>query len=626
MPTAAEAVKQAILKYERISDEKREFRKIRNSVNWDTFNHIQDFSHKADDQSQEFIPTMSVVLEQLVATVLQALTGRSDEFFSIDERPAPDDIFDKDTQEKILSHFLYHADIISIISEGAKYVGLDGIVTAKVGSHVTTIPRFEAERGIKFLEVEGQTVAKSQRRKPKGDDFKKWSLALDLIPFDDFHFDPTPNPGDKRLFEIHVVERDLHNLIQFAEDTGIYDIAVVKKIQEGFIRNEEKSRKNRQADEPEVGQGLSFRKTVTVKECWGDIIDETGKVLEKNVVCAIANDEFLIRPPEKNPRFDGSSPFITGELIKHPRSQYAKAIMDGPASLNIAFNELTNLILDGSMSEAQNVNQVNYDALHEPKQIEDGLRPSMTLLTNNQAGGQDVMKSIQTGRVPAGSMQFLQFFRELILESGFSSELKLGSLPQASTKATAIVESQQAIAGVFGGLTRVFEDQWIVPILEKSWVTILMNMSDPHFMNEDLVAAIGAEKAQALQNMKAEDRFSKGTIAGKVKVRGISGFVNRLREFQKLTQLLSVIGQSEVLLASFNKTYSMDKFLGEIVKATGIREDNIRISESEREAKDNVNSLVEAAAQQAGPAEATQPATGPANITESQLPDFEAVG
>lgn len=603
MPDRKQEIINASLAYHRLSDEKREFRKDYNSRNWDMWNLHQDYSHKAEDQSQEFIPKMSVVLEQLVSTVLQALTAKSSDYFTVEQGKIPDDVFTPEVVHDMLLHFVSKADSITVISDALRYVGLDGLVTVKVCSAFDSIPRFEAERGIKFTEIDGVTVAGRKVDKKAGKTLKKWRLAWDLIPFDEFHFDPNPNPDGGKLFEEHIVERDLHDLVQFAKDTGIYDMGEINQIQESFILQEEKGRSNQQKDEPDSDERVPFRKRVTIREFWGTLLDQDGKVIKTNAVWAIANDEFLIRPPEDNPRFDGQSPFVTAALIRNPKSVYGKGMMDASALLNQTFNELTNLTIDGAAGEAQNVLFVNKDALEEPKQVEDGLSPGVTLITNNTAGGQPPAGSVQTGRVPGGTLEMINRVESWLLEAGFANELKLGQLPAASTKATAIVESQQSIAGVFGALSRVFENNFIVELMRKSWATILANTGQPHFLDEELVNIIGADKTKAIMDMDPDERFHRGMFAGKIKVNGISGFVNRLREFQKLTTLLSVISGNPLLMQEFQRDFAMSKMLAEIIKSTGIREDSIRLTEEEKERKGKIDSLIQNALAQAGPAD-----------------------
>ena len=374
-----EEVKRAVLSYIDFSDDKREFRKSRNSFNWDIWNLKQDWTHKTEKQSQEFVPLLSVILEQLVTTVLQALTGRSDEFFSVEEGKVSDDLFDVDTITKLLSEFLFETDIVSKLAEAIKYVGLDGIVTAKVYGSLEEVHRFKLDQKVdKFEErpeLGGRVIGiidDTKKRKKKQNDLEKvsrWKLAIDILPFDDFHFDPRRSSDGYKLFEIQVFEKDLHELIRLAEQPDSpYDLEQVKKIQNSFIEEEERHRKNSQADTPDVEP--SFVKTVTLKECWGVLLKEDGTVLADNCVTTIANDQFVIRKPEKNPRFDGLSPYVTAGLIDNPRSAYPKAILDAPAAMNKTYNEFYNLCLDGGFAEAHDVREVNVDGLENPEQIE----------------------------------------------------------------------------------------------------------------------------------------------------------------------------------------------------------------------------------------------------------------
>jgi len=570
-----------ILSYIEHSKEKKERRRQKNDFNWRMYQHLQNYEHKQPGQSREFIPRMALQLEQLVTTIASGLTAGNDDFFTVDDGREPDPLFNRHMIKILLGYELFNADIISVIAEMSKYMGLESCGTLKVGSLIHGVPRFKAERGNPVVEVQGVVQPKV---KVKKDHFKMWKLFVDVIPFEDFDTDPTPNPGGRPLFEIHSVTRDLHDLIETAEDEGVYDMKVIESIQDEFVREEEERAKEQHKNEPEVGR-LKYRKPVTVREFWGTMLDMgTGRAKEKNVVCAIANDKYLIRPPEKNPRWDGESPFVRAALIDIPKSVHGKAIMDAPAQMNKTYNELMSLLEDGAMNEANNITQLNVDGLEDRSQVSDRIPPGTTLLTNSSLpAGVPVLNTVSTGRVPRDSMAMLEVIRNHGDEAAFSNELRLGQLPAPGVKATSINRAEGALAGIFGGLLRILEDKAIVPLLEKCWLEILQNVRSEYFLNREVVALIGEEAANVLSQMSPEERFARGAFAGKVRVRGLSSFIARLREFQKLVQLLGIIGDSPQLMSEFQREYSMTKLLGEIVKNSGIREEAIIMTDEERQ-------------------------------------------
>jgi len=636
-----DAILKAIKAYEDESESAREYRKYRNTFNWNMWNQNQDYTYKEEDESQEFVPILDGMVEQLVSTVQDALTGRSDDYFAVKTGIIEDEIFDRETLRKLILHANDQAKLIPRLSEAIKYVGLDGVVTAKVGGKIDEVPHFNAPFMVEFVkdketgkvDVKRKAVKKKDKDKP----FKKWIPTIDILDFDDFHYDPQPHPDGDKLYEIHVVDRDLHELIHINEYEKIYDKDALKALKSSAgsggsadaTDQERQERRNNQADIPDI-QDMPFRKRVTLKECWGTFLDPDGEVLNMNGVATIADNKVVLRKLADNMRMDGKSPFVTASLISNPKSPYPKALLDGSASLQKAYNELFNLLLDGAFNEAHNIIEVNRDALEEPEQASDGFRPNEPIITNNQAGGAPAVRVSQTGRVPQGGLAMADVVRAAIFESGLSSELRAGQLPPSSAKATSIVEAQQAINGVFAGLTRIFEDNFVVPLIQKNFANFLQHVGKGYFQDADIVGLVGIQKAQQIFELSDEERFQRGTSAGKVVVRGISGFVNRIRDFQKLTTLLNTVFSNELLTAEFQKENSPAKIIDEIMRSIGFKADSIRLSDQEKKTKQGVDAAVANAIRQAGAQGQPQNgssngngASAPAqNVSESNLPDL----
>ena len=64
----------------------------------------------------------------------------------------------------------------------------------------------------------------------------------------------------------------------------------------------------------------AFRKRVVLHEFWGTLLDNRGRVIAERQVATMANDRYLIRPPEDNPFWHGQSPFVCAPLVRVPFS------------------------------------------------------------------------------------------------------------------------------------------------------------------------------------------------------------------------------------------------------------------------------------------------------------------
>lgn len=575
------SIVQTVIDYRTYSHRFKQKRQRRNNFNWDMYNQKQDYSRKRPGQSREFIPKLAMGVEHLVSTILAALTNRSDDWFNVDKGMQSDDVFDLDTVRRILAYHLHNADIYPTIANAIKNVGLDSGVCAKIVGNVYQQRRFIYERGDLIYKPDGTVI----RRKPKVNEKKmfRWELGVDLIDWEDYYFDPEPNPSGK-LFEIHNVKRDLHELIQVAEDYDIYDKKLLAQVSEEFQIRETEENKRRRKDVTDGGTDLAFRKKVTVTEMWGTILDRgTGKVKEKNIVCTILNDKYLIRPPEPIPDLDGQTPFVYASLLEIPKSTIGKGMFDSASALNKTQNEMYNLLADGMFDAIKGIKQFRKGLLTNPSQASGGIYSGITLeIDESTPAGVQAVEKVRTGEVPPDAYNFYRYTEEVVNESMLSNELKLGGLPASSTKATIANISDQTVQGLFAGIARLFEDRFVAPLLYKSWLKILQEMDSDEFAEETLVALIGSDKAVKLSQMSIEERYARGAMVAKFRVRGISGILQRVREFNKLTQVLGLISQNPDLYAAYKKDYSIDRTLGAILSSAGVREDELRLSEEER--------------------------------------------
>ncbi len=558
----------ALRAYKLEGDEAKRTRMKKNRENMNAYLSIQDWSHKTEGQSQEFLPKTSVAIEQFGGFIKRALT-QFGAYYDVElplgsESPISGSSI-RELMNCSLDNILVGDNKFGTfplqLSDGIKVGALEALCIFKIHGNMHTEPRFRLEQGENQVEL-------------KSDEFRSWKLRVDLVDPKNYGRDPT----GAGLYEYHTVEKDLHRVIEMAEQ-GIYDKRAVAQIKEDFKLSEEDRRQRDQTGQDDA-QKPGFRKKVVIDEFWCSIIDNEGKIVHKNVFCAMANNKYLIRKPMANPFWHGRSPFVVIPLIRVPFTEWHKALFDDAAQLNFAMNEIFNLIIDGGISAVWGIKQIRIDDMEDPSQASGGIAQGETIAVKSTLPhGQKVLEKVAEGEVPGDSMAVLEMLSREFAAAALSSELKLGSLPSKQVRATEIIELSQSQAVTLDGIIADIE-QNVEKVLELIWLTMLQNLDD--FSSNHVLTAVGPRVAFALGSMSPAQRFA--TYANnpcQFKVHGLSAMLARTRDFQKFMALLQAVTTNPLLFQAFFKKYSPDKVLNHMMKMLGINPE--RIEKDDRE-------------------------------------------
>lgn len=523
-------------KYKDESKDSRIDRDKRNKINWNAYNSVQDFSHKTDTQSKQFSPKTSMGVEAVHAFIKKALVGLG-EYFIIE---LEDQSIMTNRQARAL--LKYHldsdeTDFITKLGDAVKIGLLSSLMIFKV--------RSETKDG-------------------------QFNLLIDIDKPEYYY----PDPKNRGLYEIHEVIKDYHEVLE-AADNGLYIKEQVEKLNASFVDAEKEWNEKRQQ-----GQGAdskTFRREVTLHELWGTILGEEGEVLEKNVICTMANERVIIRRPEPNPRFSRKSPLIASPIIRVPKSVWHKALYDDPVKLNLFINELQNLIMDGGAAAAQNVKTLKDDNLKEPSQASGGIPPGTTLLIKEDVPvNEKTMQVVETGKVPQDALNVLNLILRDWDMSSLHNDIRQGLLAQRNVKATEVVEKQDASNDQLDAFAKTVEKA-IVKVFKESWIEILQFREG--FATLDNI--IGARAALALSAMTPQQRFVQFGMRATVKVDGISALISKSRNFQKLILALDTIFKNPVLTEAWNKKYSADKALTQVLQGLDIDPSKLELEEGD---------------------------------------------
>jgi hypothetical protein len=566
----------AVKEYFNEAERAKRSRMHRNKVNKGAYLGLQNWDHKNPGQSKEFLPKTPVAVEQLAGFVKRALT-QFGQWYEVElGRGNLGQGLNKFQIYELMNCFLDNlivednkkSNFSTLLTDAIKVGALESLIVLKVHGQQGKDRRKVVDTLEGAMAPEGSEGASFV-------DLDNWKLRIDLVRPEDYY----PDPTGRGLYEIHRTEQDIHTVIEKA-DKGIYDKRAVNELlgMDQELPDFEKRRAidRNQEEEPKP----SFRKTVVVDEFWGDILDTEGKVVHKNVFCAIANDKHLIRPPKPNPFWHQESPFIAVPLIRVPFSVWHKALMDHAVQLNLAANELFNLIIDGGISAVWGIKQIRMQDLEDPRQVSDGIPQGVTLAVKDTLPhGSKVVETVTEGDVPQDAMATLEMLSREFTAAALSNELKMGSLPAKQVLATEVVELSQSQAVTLDAITSDIERELIKRVLEKSWKTILQNMDD--VASDMVISALGVDGAFALSQMTPSQRYQMMANDCAFKVNGLSATLTRVRDFQKTMALLQSVMGNPVLLQAFFSRYSPNRILAHLMKTLNVNPEQMERDEIE---------------------------------------------
>lgn len=537
--------------------------------NWRMFLGEQDFSYKQDGQSQEVLPKVAVATEQLCALFKRGMTAFGP-YYDLEISPELSQVVSGDTLRSLLDTFLGDlwgpnnstARFPTIISDAVKQALHKNLIILKVHGGYMRKHKWNFERGDPMIDE---------------DDYnEEWHLRIDLVRTEDYYPDPTGGG----LYEIHVVERDLHEIIQ-AADEGVYDKSMVNKLVGTMqTRPDDEELSDNDRNQSETTEP-SFRKRVVLKEFWGTILDSDGRVAHRNCVATVANERFLIRPPEPNPFWHQESPFVAAPLVRVPHSVWHKAVFDHATDLNMALNELFNLMLDGGIAAVHGIKQIRIDDLEDPSQVEGGIKQGQTIAVKNTLPhNAKAIEVVAQGVVPPEAMAMYETVNREFNSAVMSNELSSGGLPKKDVLATEIMESSQAQSVMLEAIISDVENEIMTPALRKAWLNVLQ-MAD--VIPEDNFMGVNERRA-ALMIMRAKpaERYALFVNKSRFKVNGLSSMMTRALEFQKLMATLQAVTTNPMLLAEFQKEYSPNRIMRHMFRLMNLNSDVFRKTMEER--------------------------------------------
>ena len=553
------AVKTYILACRDEADSAKRDRMDLNKDNYNAFHLRHDFSHKQEGQSTEVLSKQPMAVEQIKSFFQQALADLGD-WWSAESCYAGAESAMKIKPEEITrltNYKLEKAGYFSHVGNSIESALLASLTISKTRGLLCPKPKFVARK---------KGRGRSLKRWVERVENKTWEIKFDCVRAENYY----PDPTGAGLYEIEDMWVDYHEVLALAKsDEAIYDLEAVRELSRGIGTDatEEMGRRR------ETGQNTpipAHRPKVKLTEFWGTIIDpSSGEVCYENCVATLANDTVLIRKPEENPLWHQRSPYTATPLMEVANSVWHKAPMDAPTKHSEALTEMYNLIVDAAMQEVHAIKQLRKDALDNPAQVQNGIKPGATLTVNALlAPGTKVLEPITAVTIPAEALNVFNIIAQEFNASALTNDLRSGVMPFRAVKATEVVEASQTITSVFQGMAKNYEAKQVMRELELAWQTVAQNWDS--IDREEFISLFGAQRGAELAALPAEEVFASTVNGVRFRVYGVTMTLSKAQDFRKLTTLLQTIGASPQLMEEFVKKYDLGKTLGEIMTALDI--------------------------------------------------------
>lgn len=572
-PTPSEAdLLLTFREYRREAEQARRTRLRRNRLNWDIYYGYQDFSHKADGQSAEFLPKMAQAAENMRAFVKRALVQFGD-WFSV-EVPKGSPLSPEQVRA-LMRRFLDRVvvargqtEAFSTLVGKAVLQGLfESLMIFKIHGYSMKEQSYTVEPG---------NILAGIAPSLKDDTEEVWRLRIDLIPTEDYF----PDPTGRKLYEIHEVERDFVDVLAMAE-AGIYDMDVVNQLDMDFSKEAKQNKRLARHRGQDESTSPSFRRRVIISEMWGTILGPDGRPYGENQLMTVANEKYIIRPMQDNPFWHKESPIVCASIINVPHAVWGKAFYDHTAMLNIALNELYNLILDGGIASVWGIREVRESMLVDPTQVSNGLPQGATLLIKEDAPTDiAAVRFTATGQVPQDALAVLNLTTREHDASAMTNDTRMGFLPQRQVKATEINAAEQSHGMLLDSFANDMESS-IEQVLRKSWLTILQHADD--LDKDEVIDVLGVSGAYTLHKMAPAERFAMFAKGCRFSAFGLSATLAKAKDFQKLMGLMQAVQANPILAESFMRRLNGDKALDSMLRSLNINPESFELTEDEKQ-------------------------------------------
>jgi hypothetical protein len=415
-------------------------------------------------------------------------------------------------------------------------------------------------------------------------------------------------PGQKKSFKIKWVPLSFNNYLVDPADpvNPLYEcftcympkfkaLRLPKVWQEaiknlkGYVADNESLRLSNEGDiDGTVQSSKSTRHDLRIIEWWGTVLDDNGNVMMwddmplENVQILCANNGTMIADPLPNKRYSGASPFTVAPLLRSAKTPYRPGLLANGAEMNKYTDTLVSALVLGGIKACHGVTTVNSQWLKDPEVVANGLLPNMTLEANDEKPlGAKLFEVERIGDLPSSGLQLYQLLRQLTGENMFASDQFMTGNSRSSDTATAQIQSQNVIGGLFEALDAVLEDEIIETIAQETFQEMLRNRK--YISDENLLWVFSGDEERAItfKEMPEGDLLKLLATAFKFRGKGLRSRAASKGKAAAYTQFASMLMSNPIMSQQFNDAFSFKTFISKGLEGLEIDPEELSLTERE---------------------------------------------
>jgi hypothetical protein len=458
----------------------------------------------------------------------------------------------------------------------------EGRSVLRPGWRKKTVPRYVA-KGTKLKKVESQ----------------KGQLDIQTRNFEEYYED-VDAVGEDKIWKAEKLLVDKFRVMDMAAEEPTADKPYIEEAAKALchyvdprVESADAAREGNEAPK----ETPKNRPMVCIVNFFGTILDKDGMVMKwensdgtevelRNVLVTIGlgSEPQLLRDPIAIPRWSGTAPLISADLLRSP-GRGLKAIMDAGVDLNELQDALFELMITGALKSVHGVNVAHEEWITNKEVLDGGVKPNTTIFVSGEAPpGTKPFEMVETGKVPPDAVNMFHILAQAGAEALMTNQLDAsGQMPGKQQLATELVQASQAIGDLFDSLAQDIEEELIEPFLYECFLEIMQNSND--LEDEEILAAFDGDQQrfEAFKAMTPQERFAEAANGFRFVAKGLRGQIASAQKAQSLINFLSTVMANPVLWTAIESQVSAAKLVKTIAKGLGLDEADFTTSPRERD-------------------------------------------
>lgn len=337
-------------------------------------------------------------------------------------------------------------------------------------------------------------------------------------------FDLFVDPTGRQKFIIHRIKMDVSDFRRLV-NRGVYERDSLDLVLADFERKEEEIKEKIRQGQHDITPP-EWRKEVELLEYWGDVDDERGNTIHRNVTFTIANGRAIARKPITNPFRHKKPPFVWGPIFERHGSEYHEGFGDQILDIAKMINETLNMILDSHIAASMKAYEVDLNLVHNPSSLKSGIYPGKVIQVNGVPPGSQAVRDFSLGSINPSSLQVLASLdREMQNASGVN-EFISGIVGVGDKTATEVKQKAGQSIGFMQAVAEDIEDNVLNPFVQMVYSNILQY--NPEILGD------------RVSQLPMEDlRF-------KFNVKGMSKILQQMDELGKIFQWVGMVAKTPI--------------------------------------------------------------------------------